>query len=150
MNKRSAILIILLIGIISCKGKNKIPSNVLPPDKMQLVLVDMMKADQFLSDYVLNRDTAKKREVESIKIYDQVFAIHNITAEKFFKSFTYYQQHPTFLQPIMDSLSKPVEAKSLDLLPPSVDDTVIDSAAPTIRKQNDTLRRPIREIAMPN
>lgn len=150
MNIRSALIIILLISIISCNGKNKIPGNVLPPDKMQLVLVDMMKADQFLSDYVLNKDTTKKREAESIKIYDQVFAIHKISAENFFKSFTYYQQHPSLLQPIMDSLSKPIEAINSDLLPQSVADTTTENAAPAFRKQNDTLRKPAKKIIIPN
>lgn len=103
----------LFIISFGCKGKEKVPGNILSQEKMKIVMEDMMKADQFLSDYVLNRDTSKKREPESIKIYNQVFAIHQITPEKFYKSFDFYQQHPGLLQPILDSLSKPVEMPAI-------------------------------------
>ena len=123
------VVCMLFVSAMGCKGKEKIPNSVLSKEKMQVVLADMMKADQFLSDYVLNRDTTKKKEKESLKMYDQVFAIHNITAEKFYKSFKYYQQHPAFLQPMLDSLSKPAEAMKVDAVPvdaitPEMKDTI--------------------------
>jgi hypothetical protein len=96
----------LLLVITACSRKDRIPGDVLPPPKMQAVLWDMMRADQFLADYVLNRDTAKNKEKESIKLYSRIFTFHSITREEFRKSFDYYRTHPEQLQPLMDSMSK--------------------------------------------
>ena len=90
---------------ISCKKKDKIPENILAPKKMQAVLWDIMRADKFLTDFVLNKDTLLDKKSESIKLYQQVLSIHNIDKEKFKKSFIYYQAHPLFLKEIMDSIS---------------------------------------------
>src|SRR4051812_49176508 len=95
------ILFILFAG--ACSG-SKIPDDILPPDKMKKVIFDLMRADEFVNVYVL-KDTAKKRNVEAIKMYQQVFTIHNITKEKFFNSFKYYQGHPDQNKVLFDSLT---------------------------------------------
>jgi len=94
----------VIILIIGCGNKDGIPSDVLPQKKMQAVLWDMMRADQFLSDYVLNKDTSLKQNVESIKLYQQILAIHAISKEKFERSFDFYQAHQLLLRAIMDSI----------------------------------------------
>jgi hypothetical protein len=102
---RTGLLIIYLFLLIAgCKSKDAVPGNVLPQKKMQTVLWDMMRADQFLADYVLNKDTSLKRETESIKLYQQVLVINGVTKEKFERSFTFYKSHPLLLKVIMDSI----------------------------------------------
>ena len=69
------LLLFLVAGVLvagSCGKKNKIPADILPPEKMEIVLRDMMRADQFLSDFVLNRDTSKKKEPESFSMYSNI------------------------------------------------------------------------------
>jgi Domain of unknown function (DUF4296) len=103
----TGMLVMLLTG---CKSRNTVPRGVLPPDKMEAVMWDMMRADQFLVDYVFNRDTAKNNKTETLKLYQQVFAIHKIDKETFQQSFAYYQAHPDLLRSIMDSIAlQPVE-----------------------------------------
>jgi Domain of unknown function (DUF4296) len=99
-------LLIIYISLFTagCKSKNAIPGNVLSQKEMQTVLWDMMRADQFLADYVLNKDTSLKKKTESIKLYQQVLAINGVTKEKFERSFTYYKSHPLLLKVIMDSI----------------------------------------------
>ena len=80
------------------------PEGILSPDKMQEVLWDMIRADEFLVSYVI-KDTSVDRKTESIKLYDKVFNLHDISKSTFEKSFKYYQQHPEILKPIMDSLN---------------------------------------------
>lgn len=121
---------ILFIGLVSCSNKEKIPGNVLSQEKMKSVLQDMMKADQFISDYVLNRDTSKKRETESIKLYNHVFAIHGVSPEKFFTSLNFYQRHPAFLRSIWDSISKQIE-------------TPLPSITPVLEEDTATIIKPI-------
>ncbi|MEO6611827.1 MAG: DUF4296 domain-containing protein [Chitinophagaceae bacterium] len=109
--KTGLLIICFCISLSGCKNNNKVPGDILPPSKMQAVLWDMMRADKFLADFVLSRDSGLNKETESIKMYEQVFAIHSITKEKFRQSFSWYESHPSFLQVIMDSISnRPVTA----------------------------------------
>ena len=54
----SLLIVLLLIFTGGCKNNNGIPNSVLPQKKMQAILWDMMRADQFLADYVLNKDSS--------------------------------------------------------------------------------------------
>lgn len=128
---------LVLLVCFSCGNKDRVPGNIIPREKMQLVLSDMMKADHFLTDYVLNHDTTKKREPESIKLYNQIFNIHDISAEEFYKSLSYYQEHPALLRQIMDSLSKPIESKGVESLPPTVaKDSIVPPVTIPVRKDS--------------
>jgi hypothetical protein len=97
----------LLLLFTACKNKDRVPGNIIPQKKIQAVLWDMMRADQFLANYVLNKDTAKKIETESLKYYQQIFAIHKISREEFQRSFSYYRSRPDMFRSIMDSISAP-------------------------------------------
>jgi len=106
---------------------------------MEAVLWDMMRADQFLADYVLNRDTSKNNKTETLKLYQQVFAIHKIDKETFQQSFTYYQAHPDLLKSIMDSIgTQPVET-----LPPlAATDTPVVAPVLDTAKKNPGMELP--------
>lgn len=125
------ILLLLLFFIAGCKSKNKIPGDVLPPKEMQGILWDLMRADQFLADYILNQDSSKKKAIESQKYYEQIFDLHKVSKEKFQHSFTFYKSHPVLLKSIMDSIStpskdtivKPIQPEPVTLIPLS--DTIV-------------------------
>lgn len=96
--------ICITVCIIACKNKNEVPAAILPIDKMQGVLRDMMQADIFVNDYILGRDPSlNKDSVRQIK-YSEVLAIHQISKFQFQKSFNYYKLHPLQLKVIMDSI----------------------------------------------
>jgi hypothetical protein len=117
----------------------------LPPEKMEAVLWDLMRADKFLSDYVLNKDSTKKIDTESVNLYKQVFAIHNITGEQFQKSFAYYKAHPDLLKGIMDSLSRPPMAEPTEMVQP-VPLSPVQSSADSFQRKNDTVIRPVKKV----
>jgi hypothetical protein len=98
-------ILFVFILLAACKNKDGVPGNVLPRLKMQSVLWDMMRADQFLSNYLLNKDTSLNKKSETIKLYEQIFHIHHITKEEFKTSLSFYRSHPLILKEIMDSLS---------------------------------------------
>jgi|CXWL01.1.fsa_nt_gi hypothetical protein len=128
------LLLFILIFTPGCKNKNRIPNDVLPQKKMQVILWDMMRADQYLNDYVLNKDTSLNRASESLKYYQQIFAIHKINREEFQRSFSFYSSHPDLLKTIMDSISAPPPATVpiRPLQPEPVTDSIIskpDTAA---------------------
>ena len=98
-------LLFTVLLFITCSHKKKIPDGVLSQEKMENILWDMIRADEFVLNY-LSRDTTRNRQQESIKLYEQIFAIHDINQEKFEKSFSFYGKHPELLRPLMDSLEK--------------------------------------------
>ncbi len=102
--RRGLLIAFCCVLLAACKKKDKIPGNVLPQKKMQAVLQDMMRADQFLTDFVFSKDTSLDKKTESVKIYRQVFATHQVSKEEFQQSFTFYRSHPELLKAIMDSI----------------------------------------------
>ncbi|MDP9229987.1 MAG: DUF4296 domain-containing protein, partial [Bacteroidota bacterium] len=88
---------------ISCSN-NKVPKGILPEPKMGNVLWDLIRADEFVLNYV--HDSTRSKKQESIKLYQQVFQIHKITKEEFEKSFSFYKKHPEILQPLLDTLER--------------------------------------------
>ena len=87
--KKVALFFLLLLFLAACKKKGSVPGNILPLPKMQAVMWDMMRADQFLSDYVLNKDLTKNKDLESIKMYERIFGFHKVSQEEFKKSFAF-------------------------------------------------------------
>lgn len=103
--RRTLLLLISCVCLAACTKKSTIPRDVLPQKKMQAVLWDMMRADQFLTDFVINKDTTANLDTESIRLYREIFAIHHISKKEFQRSFAFYKAHPAFLKPIMDSIA---------------------------------------------
>ena len=87
---RIGLFIICCSFIISgCKNNNRIPSAIIPAKKMQAILWDIMRADQFLGDFVLPKDSSLDKKTESARLYGQVFSIHHISKEQFGESFSF-------------------------------------------------------------
>ena len=127
-----------LIIITGCKNKNRIPADIIPQRKMQSMLWDMMRADQFLSDFVLYKDSGLDKRTESINLYRQVFTIHQVTKERFAESFSFYKTHPALFKVIMDSLSQPKSEAPTEMIRQPISQ---DSLQPSPRKmqQADTV-----------
>lgn len=113
--------------LVSCNRKN---NDILSSSQMQEVISDLMKADQFITEFRVPYDTAMDRDYESIRLYQKVFEIHSITKERFGKSLTYYQMHPELLKTIMDSISKQ----------PIVSSAKVGSANDSLLKKDTTTR----------
>ena len=89
--------------LFSCSNKQALPPAILKPAVMQKVMWDILRADAFTFDFI-KRDSTKKPEAENVKLQQQVFAIHKVSKEDFYKSYNYYKVHPDLLQPILDSM----------------------------------------------
>jgi len=107
--------LLLVLVALSCRSDNQVPSGVLPPAKMQELLWDMMRADQFVVSFVLPADSTLQKEAEKIKWYNRVLALHQVSEQQFKKSFSYYQDHPDLMASIMDSIARKDE--NIDLVP---------------------------------
>jgi Domain of unknown function (DUF4296) len=91
------------VFLFSCGDKNGIPPGIIKPAKMQLVLFDILRADAFVFDFV-KKDSTKNVETESVKLQQQIFAVHKISRKAFYKSYDFYKAHPGLMQSLLDSM----------------------------------------------
>jgi len=98
----AGLLAILLA--VGCSNKDKVPSDIIPRDKMEKILWDMVQADQYAAIYLI-KDSAKVNvKTETLKLYEEVFRLHQVSRDEFRRSFAYYQQHPELTRNVFDSI----------------------------------------------
>jgi hypothetical protein len=102
---RTPLIGVLLLLAVACNNDNKIPKGVLPKERMEAVLWDIMRADEMVN-LQYTKDTSINRFDSSARLYQQVFRLHKTDAVAFKKSFKYYQSRPDLLKPVFDSLQK--------------------------------------------
>ena|SRR5687768_995652 len=101
--------IIALLLFFSCKQKTKVPDNILPVDKMEKVLMDMMLADEFYNQKQI--DSATIDSFSRTNLYKAVFTLHKTNKEEFRKSLNFYESHPDLLKTVLDSLHSKANKK---------------------------------------
>jgi hypothetical protein len=101
MNKLFLFFIFLLF--FSCSHEEKIPRNILTPQKMQLVFWDYLRADAYCSR-VMKSDSTNNDSSMNANFQIIIFNHHKISKEDFFRSYNYYIAHPELMTPILDSM----------------------------------------------
>jgi len=86
----------------SC-SKNKLPDDVLPPQKMEAVFWDVIRADIYTTNQI-KKDSAKIPSRENAILQKKIFLLHGVTKEQFYNSFDYYAKHPALMTTILDSI----------------------------------------------
>ncbi len=116
---------LLLLG--SCTNKEKLPKNIMDKEKMEVVLWGLMQVDQYLMDFVFNKDTSLDKFEEYTRRYQDVFQIHQTNKEEFSRSFDYYRAHPALIKEVFDSIStrKRLEIPDVDQ-PVKTDDSLLN------------------------
>ncbi len=99
---RFFLFVILIAGLFAC-NKSKFPKDILEPEKMQAVYWDFLRADIFANEFI-RRDTSKNSEAENAKLQLQVFKIHNISKEQFYKSYEYYLNNKDLMKAMIDTM----------------------------------------------
>jgi len=94
-----------MVVIFSCSRKQEVPAEILSPPRMQAVLWDMLRTDEFVSNYG-RRDSSASVKDKSTRLYTEVFRIHNTTKSQFEKSIKFYNLHPDIFKIVVDSLDK--------------------------------------------
>jgi hypothetical protein len=138
------LLVLIISGMLlfsSCGKKNSLPSGVLATDKMEAVMWDMMRADQFVVVYILPKDSSLKKETEIKKWHDSVYAVHKITEADFQKSFLYYKSHPRLLRQVMDSISISKQYETQEQTVPSTGKPINDSTGKLIQQKMEEERK---------
>ncbi len=93
-------MLITMLLLAACSGA----PAVIPPAQMTKILWDMIQVDEFATANIA-LDTAKILKMERMKLYKQVFNIHQISHEEFETSFKYYSAKPDQMKILFDTLA---------------------------------------------
>jgi Domain of unknown function (DUF4296) len=96
-----SIFFLWAVFLLSCG--NQLPKGIVEQKKMEKVLWDILKVDTYSKNYIA-KDTTKNAAVENAKMQQQVFDLHKITKEEFYKSYTYYLAHSDLIKPLLDTI----------------------------------------------
>jgi hypothetical protein len=93
----------ILAVLGGCVRNNRLPKDVIPQNDMRKIMWDLMRADAYVSDYIM-KDSSRNKIAESAILYEKIFTIHATTQESFKKSLAFYESRPDLLKVITDSL----------------------------------------------
>lgn len=112
---RKGLLLVLIVTVFfsACKKKEAVPANLLSRQQLEDVLWDLMRADLFINNYMLVKDTAMDKKKQEIQLYSQVLKLHRVSQDRFRESFLYYRSHPVMLKDLMDSLNRRSDTNKL-------------------------------------
>ena len=98
------VIVCLFVGL-ACSDPEKVPKDIIPKEKMEKVLWDMMLADRYASQFIMRDSLKVNVKEETFKLYDQVFQVNQISKDEFIKSYKYYLNRPDLTKVMFDSLS---------------------------------------------
>ena len=107
------ICIVLCLFILSCQDKEQ-PKNMVPFDKMKVVLYQLMKADEYYTRSV-SADTTMQLERKNIQFYKQIFELNKVDRNDFYETLTYLQKKPIEFKVLMDSAYELSKREKLQL-----------------------------------
>ncbi|MBS1918439.1 MAG: DUF4296 domain-containing protein [Bacteroidetes bacterium] len=93
------------LSLIGCVDKDSVPSDIIQRDSMKIILWDVIEAEQYSKEYLLKDSLKINVGRETMKLYQEVFAIHHITKDQFNRSYEFYLSRPDLAKPLFDSLS---------------------------------------------
>jgi hypothetical protein len=96
--------LLLFIFAVGCSSKDKIPSGIIPQDKMEKILWDMIQADQYAALYLVKDSARVNVKMETLKLYQQVFQLNKVSRDEFRESFQFYLGRPDLTRTVFDSL----------------------------------------------
>lgn len=101
---RIGVCLLTIIFLVGCSGKDKIPSGVIPREKMEKILWDMMEADQYASIYLVKDSSRGNEKMETLKLYQTIFELNKVSRDEFRESYQFYLGRPDLTRSIFDSL----------------------------------------------
>lgn len=98
----------LLLGFVlmasGCSDKDSVPKDVLSHDKMEAVMWDVIQAEQYSANFLVKDTPRLDLKMENLRMYDEIFRLHQTSREQFRKSYQYYMGRADLAQVLFDSL----------------------------------------------
>lgn len=98
------IFVLVIIVATGCTDHKRAGTAIIPQQKMAKVLWDMIQVDEFSNVYLVN-DSLRDAKKERMKLYKQVFRLHQVSEKDFFSSYKYYVDRPDVMKELFDTLS---------------------------------------------
>ena len=100
--KFSIVIMGFLLFFYSCKNDKNIPSDIIIPNLMADILVDIAIAEGFSESFIFKDSLSKKDSVLKKEI-SKVLQTHSIKQQHFSRSYQYYAIRPNLYKVVMDS-----------------------------------------------
>lgn len=137
---------IFCLGFFACTDRTSVPSDIIQPDSMRPILLDVIMADQFATQYIL-KDSLKKDSIhrnvklETLQLYETIFKLHGITKEKFRKSLDFYASRPDLSKNILDTMAAFENLHRNDLFNPKPARRLSPGDSLTMHRRDSLTRR---------
>lgn len=102
------LIFFLIIAGTGCANQKTAGTAIIPEQKMTKVLWDMIQVDEFSNVYLVT-DSLRDPKIERMKLYKQVFRLHQVSEKDFFSSYRYYADRPDVMKELFDTLSNRAE-----------------------------------------
>jgi hypothetical protein len=89
------------IFLMGCK-QNNAPSSKIEINKMKVVLLQMMQADEYYTR-MSTIDTTWKVNKKNVDFYKQILALNKVSQKDFYETLGYLEKHPVEFKEVMDS-----------------------------------------------
>ncbi len=130
------ILFVLLTVLLLACTNSTVPSDIIPAQKMENILWQLMQSDEYVNIQVA-KDSLKKSNTEKMKIYQQVFDLNGTSMSEFKKSYQYYMAHPDITKIMFDSIAAKATRQRADLYKPKP--AAINLKPDTLRSKSATI-----------
>ncbi|HVM88209.1 MAG TPA: DUF4296 domain-containing protein [Puia sp.] len=118
MTKSLFILVLTGCFLSACVHKDSLPKGIISKNEMQKILWDMIQADQFSKQF-LSKDSTKNINLETMKLYDEVFQVYHISKDDFKKSYQFYISRPDIFKVVLDSISAQASRRMKEVYEPA-------------------------------
>lgn len=106
----------IIFFIAGCTNRSKIPPDIIPQDKMEKIMWDMVQADRFVNSFIFTqKDTLPVKKQQAAIFYEKVFRLHGISRDEFLKSYKYYLGRPELTKLMFDSISSRADRRRADV-----------------------------------
>ena len=101
---RILMLCVIIFYFSACGQKNNRQTGILPREKMEKLMWDLTVADEYAT-LKSEKDTTIKQKNERVRLYSEIFQLHQTNQQQVTESLRYYMGHPEIYKVMNDSIS---------------------------------------------
>ena len=99
----AASLAVLCLLLAACSGSGRVPGDVIPIERMGVILYDIGLSEAHMENYYF-KDSTRDRDSMLVTELEKVLAIHGVSAQEFRESYAFYKSRPQIFKVMVDTL----------------------------------------------